>query len=527
MKPYLDALRQIIETGVDRGGRNGLTRALFGMQMRYDMADGFPTVTTKRLYWKGVVHELLWFISGSTNVKYLREHGIKWWDAWADENGEIGPLYGKQLRNIEHSYWVEPLIYIPPDPKASPPFNKEIKVDFNTHNTDLLGKTVETKAGLCTVIKELPRHRNGRTHFIVKFHNTGYEREATYDSIRRGTLKDLWSPTVYGVGIYGDYDSNDEDLNILKNTWLDVIKRCYDINSKSYKSYGEKGVHVSPEWLVFANFQRDAKMLPNWELKKQFPDEYSLDKDILHASNRYSYKTCMWASHTEQSLNTSTSTLFSAISPHGDMVVFRSFGEARKKYNLNASAIHRCLAGKLKTHHGWSGFRYLSKDSGVLRTRIIDQLKQVIAQIRHNPYSRRHVISLWNPHDLDKMSLPPCHGTVIQFYVENDKLSMQMYQRSCDLIIGVPVNIASYSLLLHMVAQVTDLVPGEFIHTLGDAHIYHVHFEQVETQLQREPLELPELYLNPQITTIDNFKMQDIKLRNYKHHGTIKAPMVV
>ena len=110
MRQYLDALKHIMDNGVDRDGRNGPTRAVFGMQMRYDMAEGFSAITTKRLYWKGVVHELLWFISGSTNVKYLREHGIKWWDAWADENGEIGPLYGKQLRNIEHSYWVEPLI---------------------------------------------------------------------------------------------------------------------------------------------------------------------------------------------------------------------------------------------------------------------------------------------------------------------------------------------------------------------------------------------------------------------------------
>jgi thymidylate synthase len=456
MRQYLDILKQIMDKGVDREGRNGFTRATFGMQMRYDMADGFPAVTTKRLYWKGVVHELLWFISGSTNVKYLREHGIKWWDAWADENGEIGPLYGKQLRNIEHSYWVEPLIYTPPLPKIDSPYDKEI-----------------------------------------------------------------------GVGAYGDYDPNAPDVSILMDTWRDILKRCYDVNSNAYPSYGDKGVHVSPEWLVFANFQRDAKKLPNWELKQEFPNDYSLDKDTLYASNRYSAKTCMWASHKEQSLNPSTSTPFSAISPQGNEVVFKSFGEANRKYNLNVSAIYRCLNGELKTHLGWSDFRYLSKKDKVLRTRIIDQLKQVIAQIKHNPYSRRHVISLWNPHDLDKMSLPPCHGTVIQFYVQGNKLSMQMYQRSCDLVIGVPVNIASYALLLHIVAQVTGLEPGEFVHTLGDAHIYHTHFEQVKEQLSREPLKLPTLYLNPDIRSIDDFKMDDIKLLNYKHHGVIEAPMVV
>jgi thymidylate synthase len=124
------------------------------------------------------------------------------------------------------------------------------------------------------------------------------------------------------------------------------------------------------------------------------------------------------------------------------------------------------------------------------------------------------------------MPLEPCH-TLFQFFVAGGKLSLQLYQRSCDMFLGVPFNIASYSLLLHMVAQITDLAPCEFIHTLGDAHIYHVHFEQVETQLQREPLELPGLYLNSEIKSIDDFKMQDIKLRNYKHHGVIEAPMVV
>ena len=157
--------------------------------------------------------------------------------------------------------------------------------------------------------------------------------------------------------------------------------------------------------------------------------------------------------------------------------------------------------------------------------RIIDQLAEVIESIQTEPYSRRHIVTAWNPGEADQMALEPCH-TLFQFFVANNKLSLQLYQRSCDMVLGVPFNIASYALLLHMVAQVTNLVPNEFIHTLGDAHIYHLHFEQVETQLQQEPLDLPELYLNPKIKLIDDFKRQDIKLRNYKHRGTIKAPMV-
>ncbi len=158
--------------------------------------------------------------------------------------------------------------------------------------------------------------------------------------------------------------------------------------------------------------------------------------------------------------------------------------------------------------------------------RTVDQLAAVIESIRTNPYSRRHVVTAWNPGELDEMVLEPCHA-FFQFFVAEEKLSLQMYQRSCDMFLGVPFNIASYALLLHMVAQVTDLKPAEFILTLGDAHIYSVHFNLVETQLGREPLLLPELHLNQNIRSIDDFKMQDIRLHGYKCHDGIKAPMVV
>ncbi len=156
----------------------------------------------------------------------------------------------------------------------------------------------------------------------------------------------------------------------------------------------------------------------------------------------------------------------------------------------------------------------------------VDQLKQVIEGIQKDPYGRRHIVSAWNPGELDKMALPPCHA-FFQFFVADGKLSLQMYQRSCDMFLGVPFNIASYSLLLHMVSQVTGLKPGEFIHTLGDAHVYKNHFKQVEEQLQREPYPLPTLKLNEKVKNIDDFGMDDISLENYQHHGVIKAKMAV
>jgi thymidylate synthase len=156
----------------------------------------------------------------------------------------------------------------------------------------------------------------------------------------------------------------------------------------------------------------------------------------------------------------------------------------------------------------------------------VDQLLKLVEGIKKDPYGRRHIISAWNPAELDQMALPPCH-CFAQFYVSAGKLSCQMYQRSCDMFLGVPFNVASYSLLTHMIAQVCGLGVGEFVHVLGDAHIYLNHVEQVKEQLSREPLPAPTLWINPEVTDILKFTMKDFRLDGYQSHGTIKAPMAV
>ena len=158
--------------------------------------------------------------------------------------------------------------------------------------------------------------------------------------------------------------------------------------------------------------------------------------------------------------------------------------------------------------------------------REIDQLAEAIRLIGERPFDRRIIVTAWNPGELDEVALPACHA-FFQFFVAGDALSLQMYQRSGDMFLGVPFNIASFALLLHMIAQVTGLEAGEFIHTLGDAHIYHSHFEQVAEQLTREPLPLPSLWLNPEVKGIDDFSIADLKLVGYRHHPAIKAPLAV
>ena len=264
MKQYLDLMRHVRDHGVDKSDRTGTgTRSVFGYQMRFDLAEGFPLVTTKKCHLRSIIHELLWFLRGDSNIKYLHDHGVTIWDEWADEKGDLGPVYGVQWRS-----WPTP-----------------------------------------------------------------------------------------------------------------------------------DGGHI-------------------------------------------------------------------------------------------------------------------------------DQISQVIEQIKTNPDSRRLIVSAWNVSEIDNMALPPCH-LLFQFYVAKGRLSCQLYQRSADIFLGVPFNIASYALLTMMVAQVTGLQPGEFVHTFGDAHLYANHMEQVDLQLSREPFPLPTMKLNPARKNIFDFVFEDFELQNYQAHPHIKAPVAV
>lgn len=469
--PYEDLLRKIMDEGVDRGDRTGTgTRSLFGQQLRYDLEQGFPLLTTKKMFVRGAIEELIWFLSGDTNEHTLRDKNVNIWREWAREDGSLGPVYGKQFRHVSSFVTVKPKIFRPPS------------------TTDEL--------------PELILKKNGKTR-NVNARNT------------------------YGVGYYGDFDDSDPHYLWLVDLWRQMIRRCYDPGCGSYSSYGGTGVHVSKQWQCFATFQRDARKLPNWVMKLEYPNEFSLDKDMKLASNRYSRETCVWASENVQRANRSNTKPFTVTDPNGDTVTASSIGRLAREEGLNLSAIHRCLNGKLKSHHGWTSFAYIEAPEGeVVRYNEVDQLKYIMASLKHDPESRRHIISLWNPSEVDMMELPPCHGNVIQFYVANGKLNCSMYQRSCDMFLGVPVNIASYALLTHMMAAQAGLGVGEFVWTGGDTHIYHNHFDQVAEQLSREPRPYPKLVLAPRGSLFD-YEYEDFTFEGYDPHPAIKAPVAV
>jgi thymidylate synthase len=196
-----------------------------------------------------------------------------------------------------------------------------------------------------------------------------------------------------------------------------------------------------------------------------------------------------------------------------------------RDHNLDESSVYECLRGEKRQHKGWS-FEAVASEGLLPRVRLIDQIKEVVAGIKHNPDSRRLVVSAWNVADLPKMALAPCH-TLFQFYVAEGKLSCSLYQRSADVFLGVPFNIASYALLTMMIAQVTGLEPGEFVHTIGDAHLYNNHLEQARLQLSRAPRPLPRMILNPQRKRLEDFVYEDFTLVGYDPHPPIKAPVAV
>ncbi len=453
MRQYLDLMRYVLERGTPKQDRTGTgTLSVFGYQMRFDLREGFPLLTTKKLHIKSIIHELLWFLRGETNNNSLEKYGVTIWREWARRDGSLGPIYGKQWRRWEQVEFIVPTFFEPPP---------------------------------VTLKNEL----------------------------------------VAGVG-YSTERRNESDLTRkLYSTWNEMLHRCYDPSRKHYAEYGGRGVFVDERWHNFNNFLSDAPHLPNGLLKLEYPDEYELDKDY-YATNKYSPQTCIWLTRKEQNLNTRRGRVVLAQSPWGDRVVTMDIAGLCQDYNLDESTVYKCIRGERDQHNGWSFKTFEMQGGSIPRIRIYDQIKQVIAQIKHNPDSRRIIVSAWNVGELDKMRLMPCH-TMFQFYVAQGRLSCQMYQRSADIFLGVPFNIASYALLTMMIAQVCELEPFEFIHTLGDAHLYSNHLEQARLQLTREPLKLPQMKLNPQIKSIFDFRYEDFELVGYNAHPHIKAEVAI
>lgn len=487
MKVYQDLLKAVYYKGIDKEDRTGTgTRSLFGYQMRFDLKEGFPLVTTKKTPFSLIKSELLFFLRGETNNNSLQQDGCNIWNEWGDTSGNLGPIYGHQWRG-----WGGKKENIPqPEP-------------------------------------QLP------TGIVANVHGVGY-------------IKDR---------------KNDEDC--IFTQWRGVIARCYSKKDDSYKYYGGRGVSVCNRWLVFENYKEDIHLLDGWQDRKNNPNNYHLDKDIIGSGFLYAPESCCWVSRSAN-ISAIRDIKYTVKHTSGEEREFKSQTRFIEEFKLQQGNFSAMLRGERISCGGWS---LVSKTDN---TKGIDQIANVIQQLKSNPDSRRLIVSAWNVADVEagEMALPPCH-ILFQFYTrvlsldermklytkdlgftlkaqagltvedevlhkEIDKLrvprralSCQLYQRSADSFLGVPFNIASYALLTSMIAQCVNMVPDEFIWAGGDTHIYHNHFDQVEECLKNEPRDLCKLVLNESITDIDDFGMDDIKVIDYISAPHISAPVAV
>ena len=391
MQTYRKLLKQLLSAPPhpDRTGTG--RRSLFGLSITHDMADGFPVLTGKRVYWKGAITEMLWFMSGSTDVSELRQMGTNIWNEWELPDGTIGPGYGQQFRNIRFSQQIPP------------------------------------RASKAAVVSRSP-------------------------------------DKVFGLGTYGDFRRVPEPHRaLLLNEWMRVLK---DAAPSRY---------MQDSWFCFEHFARDAMKLHGWACKLEEPDLWQL-------SNRFRYATRYWGADTATWVR-----------------------NAEIQTNLgNFSHV----AGRSET-----------------RDRHIDPLAEFIAGLKHDPHSSRHRLSLWNPHDIPRMALPPCHGNVIQAFVRGDYLDLLQHQGSADAFLGLPFNLVGYGFLAEVLARETGLKPGRLQINLGDAHIYENHLTQVAEYLSRPTHRPPTIELDKK--RWDQYTLEDVRLIGYTPEPSIAAPVSV
>jgi thymidylate synthase len=379
--------------------------------------------------------------------------------------------------------------------------------------------------GQFTVVREYNVGKNLR--YDCKFHKTGYVATGvTKQNITKTKqVRDLYFPSVCNVGFVGDsYEKHGHEMvKKLVPTWQGMLSRCFVETDSNYHSYGGRGVTVAPRWFNLSNFIEDVQLLDGWSNKMIDWSGYTLDKDF-YRTKLYSRCTCLWLDLKNQEMlvndyrikatNIETGKVAYGMNSN-DLTISLPF--------LKPQHIISAINGYQASHGGWK-FEKVNSSAEYIR---VNQLKNLINGLKTDPHSRRHVIDAWNPAEINDMALPPCH-VMSQFHVNSkNELSCLMTQRSVDSFLGLSFNIASYAIFTHMLAQVCNLKVGELIMSLGDVHIYHNHFDQVREQLSREPLELPQLWLNPDIDDIEKFTMDDIQLDGYQSHGTIKAPMAV
>jgi thymidylate synthase len=528
-KIYDDLIRDVLENGVDKDDRTGTgTRSVFGRQIRFDVdLDNFPIVTEKKIIWDSLLTELVWMVQGQTNTAYLNKHDVSIWNDWANsKTNRASNVYGKQWRRWE----VDGKKVIEVKKRKGPKKGEVIIPEFENKsvvdNNDLCGKTFENDQNQKFQVIEKTGVQNGNSIYTIQFEDSNSVlKNIQRPRIRYGEVKDPYNPSVKGIGCIGRPNHKNEDwYERAYNMWNSMLGRCYDKCHPSYDSYGGKGVYVSPRWKNFELFIEDIKDLPFFD-EWLNGENYCLDKDY-YGSNCYSKKTCLFLSEEENKLYQSNTPIIV-----NNKNIFITQKEFAKKHNLDSKRVSEQVRKENTRYPEWSIEKYKNKDKVVRYKRVVDQLSRTIENIRNKPDSRRHLVSAWNPSQLDEMALPPCHWA-FQFYSRptdsgKRELSIKVSQRSCDLFIGWSFNMSSYATLLAVVAEITDHDPGEMIWSGGDVHLYQNHLDKAKKVLDLPHYEAPELEISNSLKEIDDFRRQSVRLVDYEHGPFVKAPIAV
>lgn len=505
---------KILDEGFQTEDRTGDgTCKVFGTQMRFDLQKGFPLFTHKQVFMRGIFEELMWFLRGDTNNNSLLAKNVHIWDEWEKDFGFLGAIYGHMWRyfpTTKHSNVVE--IKIREDAyygfeEPDVPFLPPIDCDLNSEEMWAIESWMEGK--------------NTKYKYQCKSGFIGEVTRPNWRASKRLSKFDGYKRTIANVGFLGKPKVVNERLYTL---WRNMITRCYDKKDPSYLNYGAKGVYVSPIWHSYERFQDTVASVPFFHLWVK-GENVCLDKDYF-GSGVYSPNT----------------TIF--LPMHINSKIVRSVTTLKVKYKgkiyFNWSDIGKVVGMKAETvrlRFERLGYVKKSGDAELVKPKrgylfrpqvYFDQIEWLLNEIKTNPNSRRLIVSGWNPAVLEDQALPPCH-TLFQFFVEKGKLSCQLYQRSADLLLGVPFNIASYALLTHLVAAECDLEVGEFIWTAGDIHVYKPQFQGLEEIcLNRFSLPAPKLKLaKVRKGEIESYQWEDIIIEDYEHLGKIEIPVSV
>ena len=562
---YHQLLEDILKYGQKTEDRTRVgTISLFGYQCRYDLSEGFPAVTTKKLAWKAVVGELLWFLEGSTDERRLAELTFgrtkeelvgkrTIWTDNADNQGvalgytnndyskQLGPIYGygwSRLENTSHE-----IVEIEKR-KIEPHHDVFFKPEIITPNRDIVddfvGKQLLSNHGRKFVVLD-KENTGSNSRYNIQFLDTNDTLWVSRPNLRRGQVgKGL----VSGIGV-NDYQGkiyNTELGKKIHTLWYNMIRRCYDSSLPEFEYYGGRGFRVCKRWHRLSNFVVDIESIPNYYSWVKDPTGHALDKDY-YVSDGYSPTTCVFLKSGDNVSFQNKSIDFYSIKmcqfPNGKCVKFmfnKDLSERYPEYNFTNEGIRMSII-KQGRHRGCKFSKIPCAEGKIFRKKLFNnQVENILDGIKNEPESRRLILTAWIPTMIDSMALPPCHYTC-QFKVYNNKLSCMMNQRSADAFLGVPFNIASYSLLTHLLARECNLEVGEFVHSIGDAHIYLNHVDQVKEQLTREPFPLPKLEIDEtfDLSSIINSpwakfpldSVDKLRLVDYISHNAIKAPMAV